>query len=244
MYVTRYESSAFHPLANFEEDVNVSTGSAAGVRIDGDSLTAWREARIPFRGRGDDTQETNAAWLGWNRRVAGDSGRLGEPASYSVQLPDSLARAWHVTADGALSLQLAATNDVPKPRAAPKGSPAAATGTRGKPPAKKAAADTVKPPIDLTVELRDAAGTVARLPLSRYGPIRRPLETHILRRGDRESRQFRTPYELVLQSYTIPLSDFVAAAPGLDVTTLRRVVLRFDRAVAGTVVVDEIGIGR
>ena len=244
MYVTRFQSSSFRPLADFEEDVDVSTGSAAGVRIDGDSLTSWREARIPFRGRGDDTQETNAAWLGWNRRVAGDSSRLGEPASYTVELPDTLARAWHLTNDGTLSLQLAATNDVPKPRAAPKGSrPAAATGSRGKLP-KKPAADSVKPPIDLTVELRDAAGTVARLPLSRYGPIRRPLETHILRRGDRESRQFRTPYELVLQSYTIPLSDFVAAAPGLDVTTLRTVVLRFDRAVAGTVVVDEIGIGR
>ena len=243
MYVTRYQSSSFHLLADFDEDVNVSTGSASGVRIDVDSLTSWREARIPFRGRSDDNQETNAVWLGWNRRVTGDSSRLGEPASYTVELPDTLARAWHVTNDGALSLQLAATNDVPKPRAAPKGSrPAAAAGKRPKASGGKSAADSVKPPIDLTIELRDASGTVARLPLSRYGPIRRPLETHILRRGDRESRQFRTPYELVLQSYTIPLADFVAAAPGLDVTTLRGVVLRFDRAVAGTVVVDEIGI--
>ena len=39
----------------------------------------------------------------------------------------------------------------------------------------------------------------------------------------------------------MPLADFAAAEPRLDLARLRSVRLVFDRAVAGTVIVDEIG---
>src|SRR5690606_26680158 len=107
MYVTRFEQGGYRPLATFDEDVDVNTGSAAGVRIDGDSLSTWREARIPFRGRSEDTQETNGVWLGWNNRIAGaDTTRRGPPAAYTVTLSDSLAASWHIAASDWLSLDL------------------------------------------------------------------------------------------------------------------------------------------
>ncbi|HTI65643.1 MAG TPA: hypothetical protein VL524_19100, partial [Gemmatimonadaceae bacterium] len=113
-----------------------------------------------------------------------------------------------------------------------------------KPPARKpepkAAKDTT--PVDLTVELVDAAGHTARLPLSRFGVPRRPLEIHILRRRDEERQRFPTQYELVLQTYVMPIADFARAAPELDPRHLRSIRLVFDRLVAGTVVVDDIGV--
>lgn len=244
MYVTRFEQGGYRPLATFDEDVDVSTGSVAGVRIDGDSLSTWREARIPFRGRGEDTQETNGVWLGWNNRIAGpDTTRRGLPAAYTVTLSDSLATAWRASAADWLSIDLTAMPEVPGPRRAPRAAGSDSTAPAPKAPERKGKAPE-PPPADLTVELEDAAGTVARLPLSRFGAVRRPLETHILRRGDREKQAFRNLYELVLQSYTMPLADFVAAAPGFDPARLRRVRLLFDRVDAGTVLVDEIGITR
>ena len=45
---------------------------------------------------------------------------------------------------------------------------------------------------------------------------RRPLEIHILRRADQEKQRFPTQFELVLQTYVMPLADFVQAAPGFD----------------------------
>ena len=36
----------------------------------GDSLATWKEAPVPTRGR-NDTMGHNAAWLGWNNRIAG-----------------------------------------------------------------------------------------------------------------------------------------------------------------------------
>jgi len=45
----------------------------------------------------------------------------------------------------------------------------------------------------------------------------------------------------VLQSYSIPLGDFLADNPALDLGRLSAVGLVFDRAQAGEVVVDQIG---
>jgi dienelactone hydrolase len=247
MYVTRFEEAGFRPLASFDDDVDVTTGAAPGVQLMGDSLATWKEGVIPYRGRGTDTQQNSAVWLGWNNRIAGsDTTKRGRPASYAIALPDSLPGAWNLSREASLSLQLTATKDVPSPRKAARDSTKRDSTKAGAAPRRPAARsragrDTVPPPIDLTVELRDAAGRVARLPLSRFGAIRRPLETHILRRADRERQQFQNLYEIVLQSYVMPLADFAAAEPRLDLARLRSVRLVFDRAVAGTVIVDEIG---
>ena len=92
------------------------------------------------------------------------------------------------------------------------------------------------------MEVVDAAGHAARLPLTRFGKPRRPLEIHILRRADEERQRYPTTFEMVLQTYVMPLTDFMQAEPQLDIAHLRSVRLVFDRLVAGTVVVDDIGI--
>ena len=71
--------------------------------------------------------------------------------------------------------------------------------------------------------------------------VRRPLETRISRRPDLERQRFQTFWELVLQTYSIPLGDFTAANPRLDLSRLDGVARVFDRTVAGEVVVDQIG---
>jgi hypothetical protein len=63
-----------------------------------------------------------------------------------------------------------------------------------------------------------------------------------MRRASDEKQRFPTQFEIVLQTYVLPLADFVQAAPGLDPTHLRSVRLVFDRLVAGTIVVDDIGV--
>ena len=100
--------------------------------------------------------------------------------------------------------------------------------------------------MDLTVEVVSARGDTTRLPLSRYGPVRRPLEIQVLRRRGRDKQRFATPNELVLQTYAIPLADFARAAdggrPGFDPSALTAVRFVFDRTVAGTVVIDDVGL--
>ena len=56
------------------------------------------------------------------------------------------------------------------------------------------------------------------------------------------SRSYNDPWELVLQSYLIPLGDFTAENDALDLRQLRAIRFVFDRAHAGEVSIDQIGI--
>ncbi|HEY2824132.1 MAG TPA: hypothetical protein VGI83_01160, partial [Gemmatimonadales bacterium] len=247
MYITRFQESGFHALADYHEDVDVTTGSAPGVTIAAESLSTWKEAPVPLRQR-NANMGFNAAWLGWNNHIAGDdTTKFGTPASYDVTISDSLRTAWHVTAQGVLELSLAPTKDKPGPRKAPRDTTKKDT-TKSKTPAPKKPpppkpnpeADTL--PIDLSIQAIDAAGDTARVDLGRYGAIRRPLEMTVLKRRGQDQENFPTLYELILQTYVIPLADFVAAEPKFDPSRLKTVRILFDRTPQGTVVLSDIGL--
>jgi dienelactone hydrolase len=265
MYITRFEESNFRAVARYESDVDVTRGSAPGVTIDGDSLSTWKEAVVPFRSANSD-MGTNAVWLGWNNLpVAPDTSRPRAPASYSISITDSLRGAWNVGSGSSLVLSLAPTPNKPGARKSARdsskaGADSARAGGAARKPApkkkEKEAADTL--PFDLSVELVDAAGGRARLPLSRFGVPRRPLDVYIARRKGRDKSNFATQYELVLQTYVLPIADFAGAggdrasnavgtvgaagaAPPFDAARIRTIRLVFDRTPRGEVVLDDVG---
>jgi hypothetical protein len=151
--------------------------------------------------------------LGWKGSEESDSAGPGPTPTYTLELPTGLAGEWSLDGGASFQLSLAAT--------------------------KKGDDDAPAP--DLSVEVEDAGGRTARVALSRYGPVRRPLEIRIQRRAVHEAAQ---RWELVLQTYVMPLSDFTAASEGLDLQSLVAVRLVFDRVPEGEVVVDEIGFSR
>ncbi|MEP6729123.1 MAG: MFS transporter [bacterium] len=254
MYITRFQESGYTPLAEYDEDIDVTTGTVAGVELLGDSLATWKENVLPYRFRGDD-QRHNAVWLGWNNRIAGpDTTKLGKPASYTITISNALRVARKPDFNSAIYLSLAATNDKPGPRAAAKDSTKTDTSKAGKARTaaiadstrkaaerqKKAEPDAI--PIEITVELVDSSGHSARLPLSRFGTIRRPLDTKVFRRDGRDERLFSSTYELVPQTFVMPLADFAKVAPQFDAGRLTTIRLLFDKTQAATVVVSDIGL--
>ncbi|MBM4194742.1 MAG: hypothetical protein FJ202_10250 [Gemmatimonadetes bacterium] len=255
MYATRFQETGYRPLAEFDEDVDLTTGEP-GVTITMDSLSTWKENVIPFRGRGTDNQRNNAAWVAWNNRITGpDTMRFGRAASFTVTLSDSLTRVLAPTDRGAIYLSLAVTKDRPGARSLPRDtttrdtSKAAVAARRKaaadsakrapKPPKYNADADTV--PVDLTIEMTDSDGRTARMPLTRYGVVRRPLEIKVYRRKGRDAQRFANLFEYVPQTYVLPLADF-AATSGFQPSKLRSVRLVFDKTVLGGLIVDDIGI--
>jgi len=243
MYITRLETSAFRPLATFDEDIDVTTGTVDGVTLTGDSLGTWRENLLSLRSRNRPTtsnsQQTNAAWLGWNNEEA--DGTAATPAAYTVSLPRTLAADWKLDGATTLDFLLAALDEEPGPRG--RDEPDGEAGPPGKSPAEQKTPSTTtaaaNEPVDLSVEVNDVSGRSASVRLSRYGAIRKPLHMEVRRRNDKEA--FAQQWELVLQSYSIPLADFTDATAELDLGSLTRVRLVFDRTSAGTVVVDDIG---
>ncbi len=248
MYFNQFQESSFVSLANFEGDVDVTSGDRDGVTLMGDSLATWREADLKLRSSNrantSASQVNQVLWLGWNRNVRGQPGTLGQPARYTLSMTPEAVRELALTPSSSLDLMLAPTEDKPSPRKP-------AEDDEGNNPADRARESDSKDddgdtpdPIDLSIEIEDANGQRASVALSDYGVIRYPLKTEVLRRRDREAGRFSNPWELVLQSFSIPLSDFAAANGSLDVGRLRAVHLVFDRAPAGTVVVDNIGFSK
>lgn len=262
MYTTKFQENGFQSLASFDRDVDLTTGSASGVVLTGEHLSVWKESAVPFRGRGGDNQNHNAVTIGWNNRLVmdekaqltakpGDKGPLGPPASFSISVPDSVRSAWGVSDRTAVYLSLAATNTKPGPRSLPKDPDKSEADDRKppaarKPPAKKAPKkpkeEPDRTPIDLTVELVDTAGHVARLPLSRFGIARRPLDARIYRRAGRDAQRFSSIFELIPQTFVMPAADFEQTAPEFDPRQLAMIRLVFDRSEAGTILLEHVGL--
>jgi dienelactone hydrolase len=250
MYITRFEESTFRPIAGFEEDIDVTSGSVKGVRMQGDSLATWQESRLSLRTANSpaegSSQYNNAVTLGWNNRLAGeDTTRMGPTAAYTITLPDNLPADFNLDERSALQFLMMPTETMPGPRAEPKDSTAAAdsaaSANRPRPRPEKRDEDEELPPVDFSIVLTDANGVSSALPVSNYGVVRRPLESWVLMRRDLERSRFASQSEIVLQTYSLPLADFRAAAPALDVRRIRSIRFLFDRAMAGTIIVDDIG---
>lgn len=262
MYTTKFQENGFKALASFDRDVDLTTGSADGVVLTGEHLSAWKEEAVPFRGRGGDTQNHNAVTIGWNNRFPIDDkskdaaapdakGPVAPPASFSVSVPDALRSTWGVSDRTAVYVSLAATNTKPGPRALPKDpnkkedettkKPAVKPPPKPKAP-KKPKEEPDQTPIDLTVELVDTAGHVARLPLSRFGIARRPLDSRIYRRAGRDAQRFTNIFELIPQTFVMPIADFVTGSPEFDPRQLATIRLLFDRTEAGTIMLEHVGL--
>ena len=250
MYITRYADARTRWLATFEEDVDVTTGTAPGVRLEGDSLSTWKESDAPARSRSS-TFRSNMATLGWNNTPVGrDSTAARWPARLTVTLPDSLRLAWSVSERTTLLLTIGSTNQRPGARKVPherNGRDSSARDTTKQaakqptaPKPKQPVKDTVAP--DLTVELEDANGNIARLPLSTFGPVRMPIESYIYRRRNRDKTQFPTLAEPVMQTYAAPLARFRDAGSSFDARTLHRIRLVFDRKRVGAITLDDVGM--
>lgn len=252
MYQTRYQDAATHVLAGFDEDVDVSTGTAPGVRITGDSLSSWKETDVPARSRGG-TFKSNLAQFGWNNTPIGkDTVTPRAPAHVEISVPDSLRSAWRVGTNTALLMTVGTTDIRPGPRkvakdttkkdsTAAKPDSAKAKEKKKPEPKKKPAAKDSTPP-DFSVEVEDAGGNKARVILSTFGPVRMPIETYIYRRKGRDKSVFPTLSEPVGTTYVMPMSSFVGANASFNPANIRTIRLVFDRAKSGSVTIDDVGL--
>jgi dienelactone hydrolase len=246
LYITRFQDSTFHAVADYEEDVDVTTAALEGAAIAGRRLALWKEKDLAFR-KGDGTKENQVTYLGWKR----DPKAPKAVADYSVRLPRELPAGWNLSSDSLLTFSLTDAGEEPpdpqeklrKKKKTPK------TEAEKKEDERKAKAREAKQerekkegkePLDLTVELVAADGAVSRLPLSRFRPVPVPLESRFTKLAD-EEHLYGKKWEPTLQTFELPLRAFAAAKPGFDPAALREIRLVFDRSPEGVVILDDLG---
>jgi hypothetical protein len=210
VYISRFDRSGDVLVAGIDEDIDLNTATLPGARTRGQNLETWREQRVNTKWGGG---ETSGVYLGWNEN---------DTATYTIELPgDGTA----VTAR-AILFNLADAGEDPDP--------AEGAAEEAKPPE-----DAPRQPIDLTVQVEDAAGAVAALPLSQYRPVQASLPAGLYKAG---AFSQGAASESILQSYALPLADFARANPQFDPARLRAIRFVFDRTPRGSVVLDAVGL--
>jgi hypothetical protein len=97
-------------------------------------------------------------------------------------------------------------------------------------------------PIDLTLELADHTGEVARLPLSHVSYLRPQLQSQVAKAG--WMNLLLPPSEVIFQTFAVPMTSFAEANPGLDPSSLLEVSFVFDRSSTGVVALNNVGFRR
>lgn len=244
IYLSRFEAPTARILADYEDDIDVTTASAAGVRITGRRLATWKETGLIMRSRGLQPFNNTVVMLGWMppRDTA-------SAATYTLTLPDTLAAAWKLSPRSSVIFSLANSGDRPRPlseadTAAPGGDGAGHEIPPAGPPVASTARDSGRGDgLDFVVQLVLADGRVASVPLSSVAPIRPPLTVRLWKYAYVE-RRLGPPskdHDDVLASYAIPLSAFIAAIGPFEPRDVRAVRFRFDRGPAGTILLDDVG---
>jgi hypothetical protein len=253
--ITRFADASFRVLADFDDDIDVTTATAIGATIATDGLAVWRERHLPLR---KGSRRDGVAVLGW---------RAGEaPARFEITVPEGLRPA----PGEALVFDLAELDEKPpkekaKEKRDPRGSeeqggeeetaPSDAAERPGnerglisggaaaaEPPAEggEDREQTEQVRLLITVELVDAAGTAARIPLDRVRPVPPVLVSRFTKLPD-ESKRYGSKTEPVLQTFAVPLADFATAEPGFDASTVRVIRFLLGRQRDAVVVLDTVG---
>ncbi|MHB1313266.1 MAG: hypothetical protein ACYC3L_14720, partial [Gemmatimonadaceae bacterium] len=216
IYLTRYADPSTQRIADFEEDVDVTTGSIPGVALEAHRLAAWRELGLSMRARGAQPYENHAVRVGWTAPTGTTAA-----ASYDVRFGDSTAAALGI--GGQSMLVFEAEGESAKPRALAPSDTAPGVGPMPRPPrfawlpgwlrgqaphdstarpdrakardkatadsartARKAGADSVKP-IDFHVEVETSDGIRASMALIDLAPLPPPLTIRLYKWARQEA---------------------------------------------------------
>ncbi|MBM4025644.1 MAG: hypothetical protein FJ280_09585 [Planctomycetes bacterium] len=241
IYVSRFQDSDFRTIADFDDPIEVTETTLPGGSQHGEHLETWE--RWEMMTRLGTPLNDHAIVLGWN--VTGPpSGTAAPSPRYVITLPPISALSKWLQERLTLSFCLADTGRRGGPTSG--GSPAGAhrpgRGRVGKANVTDPNGDEA--PIDMTLELVDAAGCAARLPLSHYGFLPRAIQVTFSKWPHWERNYFGSPVEPVLQTFEIPLDDFAQINPQFNPARLKEIRFLFDRTKSAVILLDQVGITR
>ncbi len=246
VYISRFQDSTFRALCDYEEDVDVTTGTSPGTVITQKNLAVWREADLATRSSRS-TKQNNVVFVGWR---GADDVRQGEAAPfYCINLPDSLPNEFGVDRDSMLVFALAEVDEkVPDPVEDQEGSDPASSqdlkyGNKTSGQTKSESGDETKEPLELSIELIDAGGHRVLFPLDRFRPVP-PVTKSRFTKVMNEGKIFGKEYEPTLQTFELPMSEFVAASQAFKPEEIRLIQFIFDRGREGVLAIDQIGLAK
>lgn len=231
IYVTRFADTTARTIANYEEDVDLTTATLPGAHIEQHGLTLWRERFLPFK---SGTTRDAVVYLGWQTSNRKDARARPDPPSYTIRLPAGFGAQWAISGDSEVRFALAQVDEKPSDDEASGETTRAGRSSDSRPP------NPTRPErLDLSVELTSENGAAVSLPLSRFRAVPAILNTRMTKFWN-EQALFEKASEPVLQSFTLPLSAFARADSRFAPSALAGIRFVFDRSRTGVVALDDV----
>lgn len=222
-YLTSFESSNFHTIADFEEDLDITT-AIDSTALQATHVALWKEQNLPTRDEG--SQENNAVVLGWDY----ENSVTSDKAEYQIVLSDNDSTAF--ASNYNLQFTLGAGNhewlDI--------------NVTEEEKETDSEENKREAPQLDFTVQLTDKAGHTSAFKVSEVKGITKPLKTRFTKFEFLDKDMIGDDWEVQLQTYHLPLEKFSSINPELTLEEVSKITFIFDQTEYGVVVLDEIGI--
>lgn len=176
-YVQQFTDSSFVALANFDEDLDVSTATASNASIHASGFSLWREEELKHRD--EMRQGTNAVVLGWTGE---------ENPVYTIDIPTDF---WPdaTNQEYVLSLSVSASTEPPSD-----------DDEEG-----EEQSDTIAAP-RFAIEAYAQSGLLGRIKSEEYAYLAPPLKVRYLKSEGLNKKRYKADWEPVLQEFEVPLS--------------------------------------
>lgn len=180
LLLNNYEDAGNQSLISFDEDIDLTTGTATGSIISGNNLHLWKEEPLKFRD--GDLQGVATALVGWTTELKDPSYQI----QFQTEIDKSLGKAL------TLSLARGDYNALKiKDNESKKGDEKS-----------KEAVD-----LDFTIELRDSVGNTASTTISQIKKIAPRINVKYLKIDEMNSR-FGNKWEATLETFALPWETF------------------------------------
>ena len=226
-YLTHFESSNLHMIANFEEDLDLTTASDS-TSLSASHMALWKEQILTTRDK--NSQENSAVILGWDYEKPIQS---EIKAVYTITLPEGDKKL--LTKNATLQMSLAAgdhnwlkVNQTEEEKEL----------------AKDKEEKREVPQLDFSIQLMDKLGKTTSLKVSDIKGISKPLKTRFTKFKFLDKEMIGADWEVQLQTFHFPIESFTIKNPDFDLEQLDNIQFIFDQTPYGVVVVDEIGISK
>lgn len=248
IYLNQFEDANLRPIANFDEDFNVSTTTLKDGKITTENLTVWREQEIQLKWQ---EKGSRALFLGWDYDFKDEAQTMESVpdsliASYAIALPRM-----PVDSTSVLVFSMAESKEKSNPKASGKwveglenedikdtNDAEKDEGDEKEEDKEEKDKNEPKEPLDLTIQLTDSIGTQIAFPLSTFSPLQRTIEVVINKTGfindDKES-------EKVYQTFYFPFEELQKTHPDFDFTRIETLRFVFDKNGNGVISIDNIG---
>ncbi|MEQ8424674.1 MAG: hypothetical protein RIA63_08175 [Cyclobacteriaceae bacterium] len=212
--VNNYKDSNTKSLVNFEEDIDLTTGSVPGAQTKGVNLKLWKESQLRFRD--DDTQGKNAAILGW------DKDSTETMASYQITFQSS------INTGISTSLLISMARGNPEDLKSKKGD------------SKEENSNTESSDLNFQIQLIDSLGNEAVLDISAIKKLTPRLEIQYLKLKGLSKENYGSLWEPTLETFELPIHRFTSPAGALH--SIKFVKFNFNRSERGVLILDEVAV--